>query len=66
MILLPEIISSDSVKKGALDAEGDIVAVVSWVPASVPGIDVPVSSFITASMRCLRSGFHLSCRIEGP
>lgn len=58
--------SSDSVKKGALDAEGDIVAVVSWVPASVPGIDVPVSSFITASMRCLRSGFHLHAGLKAP
>lgn len=58
--------TSSDAKMKALVAEGDVVAVLSALPASVPGVTMPAGTFAAATLRCLRSAFHIHASLVGP
>ncbi|MDE6094329.1 MAG: hypothetical protein K2F61_06090 [Muribaculaceae bacterium] len=58
--------SADKVKSEALKAEADIVAVLQAGQLDIPGADLPSGAFVTASARCLRSGFYLNAYVSAP
>lgn len=58
--------TSSGAKMKALSAEGDVVAVLSALPASVPGVTIPAGTFAAATLRCLRSAFHLHASLVAP
>lgn len=57
--------STDKAKTDALSAEADIVAVISGVQTSIPGLEIPADAFATAKLRCLRGGFNLQVSLTG-
>ncbi|MDE6164953.1 MAG: hypothetical protein K2F62_05065, partial [Muribaculaceae bacterium] len=58
--------SADKVKSEALKAEADIVAVLQAGQLDIPSADLPSGAFVTASARCLRSGFYLNASVSAP
>lgn len=58
--------STNTAKVKSLNSSGDIVAVVSGVKTSIPGLEIPEESFATISARCLRSGFNLHISLSAP